>query len=191
MVAPAPQASSLVPGWGLLFLGLARGGVNEDLFGPQSEPSPPRAPSPGPQAAPAVASSSQSSRVDKAGAFISPDLANYMQEAIQRGINLELQHRTSSWVSDSANSQIDVEGSHLSADQGPAEARAPSIGSSGQDSLMGEELRDQDMSEDEDLSPYQPSFVGLFKPQLFRSLLHKTKTTHLGLACPTPTNPGD
>lgn len=38
-------------------------------------------------------------------------------------------------------------------------------------------MRDQDLSEDEELSPDQPSFVELFKPQLFLSLLHKTKTT--------------
>lgn len=33
------------------------------------------------------------------------------------------------------------------------------------------------MSEDEGLMPDQPSFVGLFHPQLFKSLHHKTKTT--------------
>lgn len=57
--------------------------------------------------------------------------------------------------------------------------------------LTGEELRDQDISEDEDLSPDQPSFVGLFKPQQ-SSLLHKAKTTtHLGLARPAPATPGE
>lgn len=58
--------------------------------------------------------------------------------------------------------------------------------------MAGEELRDQDLSEDEDLSPDQPSFVGLFKLQLFRSLLHKAKTTtRLGLSRQTPTPRGD
>lgn len=43
-----------------------------------------------------------------------------------------------------------------------------------------------------DQSPDPSSFVGLFKPQLFRSLLHKAKTTtHLGVARPTPTPFGE
>lgn len=57
-------------------------------------------------------------------------------------------------------------------------------------SLAGEDGREAELSEDED----QPSFVGLFKPQLFRSLLHKAKvTTRLGsISQPSPsegTNP--
>lgn len=37
------------------------------------------------------------------------------------------------------------------------------------------------MSDDEDLMPDQSTFVGLFRPQPFKSLLHKTKnTTRLG-----------
>lgn len=72
-----------------------------------------------------------------------------------------------------------------------AQARVPSVAVSGQDSLEGEELRDQDMSEDEHLSLDLLSFVGLFKPQLFRSLLHKAKTTtHLGLSRQAP-KPGE
>lgn len=79
-------------------------------------------------------------------------------------------------MSESA-SHIDVEGSCLSTEQAPAQVLDPSVRSSGQGSLTGEELRDLDMSEDEDLSPDQTTFVGLFKPQLFLSLLHKAKTT--------------
>lgn len=46
-------------------------------------------------------------------------------------------------------------------------------------------MREQDLSEDEDMSPDQPSFVGLFKPQIFCSLLHKAKTTtRLGILDP-------
>lgn len=36
---------------------------------------------------------------------------------------------------------------------------------------------DIDLSDDEGLMPDQPAFVGLFRPQLFRSLLHKAKIT--------------
>lgn len=62
-------------------------------------------------------------------------------------------------------------------------SRPPSITFSGKESLAGEDIRDQDLSDDEDLSPDLPSFMGLFKPQIFRSLLHKAKTTtSLGLA---------
>lgn len=44
-------------------------------------------------------------------------------------------------------------------------------------------LLDSDLSEDEDLAPDQPAFVGLFKPAVFRSLLFKAKkVTRLGLS---------
>lgn len=72
------------------------------------------------------------------------------------------------------------------------EASAPSSGSSGQESLAGVDLREQEMSEDEDLAPDQPAFVGLFKPQLFHSLLHKAKaTTGLGISRLSATDPGE
>lgn len=55
--------------------------------------------------------------------------------------------------------------------------------------MVGEDMRDLHMSEDEDLSLDQPSFVGLFKPQLFRSLLHKAiNTTGLGQTHTDPTS---
>lgn len=37
--------------------------------------------------------------------------------------------------------------------------------------------RDTDLSDDEGLMPDQPAFVGLFRPHIFRSLLHKAKPT--------------
>lgn len=42
---------------------------------------------------------------------------------------------------------------------------------------------DQELSEDEDLAPDKPVFMGLFKPALFKSLLFKAKTTaHVGVS---------
>lgn len=53
-----------------------------------------------------------------------------------------------------------------------------SAAASSQASLSGEDLqRDLDLLDNEDLMPDQPTFVGLFCPQLFKSLLHKAKTT--------------
>lgn len=106
---------------------------------------------------------------------------SYIQTTIQKGIQTELQHRTSCWVSGSACSHINVEGSQLDEGHIPAGVATASIASMGHPSLAGEDVRDRDLSDDEDLAPDQPSFVGLFKPQLFRSLLHKVKlTTQLG-----------
>lgn len=84
----------------------------------------------------------------------------------------------------------------MSVDQAPSHAPSQAQASldavSSHDSLTGEEVREQDMSEDEDLSPDQPSFVGLFKPQLFCSFLHKAKsTTRLGITRPLPASSGE
>lgn len=48
-------------------------------------------------------------------------------------------------------------------------------------SLEDEEVhRHMEFSDDEDLLPDRPAFTGLFRPSLFKSLLHKVKmTTHL------------
>lgn len=55
-----------------------------------------------------------------------------------------------------------------------------------------EDLGEPGLSDDEDLSPDQPTFIGLFKPQVFRSLLHKAKlTTGLGLPAPKSSPLGD
>lgn len=37
--------------------------------------------------------------------------------------------------------------------------------------------REMELSEDKSLSPDQPDFIGLFRHQLFKSLLYKAKTT--------------
>lgn len=86
-VTPAPQASSpaLSPDGDPSPL-MEQRGDNEALFGPQSELSPPRAHSPEPQAAPAVASTLQGSGADRPGPLISPDLAVFIQQVIQKGI---------------------------------------------------------------------------------------------------------
>lgn len=83
-----------------------------------------------------------------------------------------------------------MEGSLLEEGQVPAGVAAPSAAPSDHASYTEEDIRERDLSDDEDLAPDQLSFVGLFKPQLFRSLLHKAKlTTRLG-APPAPSNPG-
>lgn len=84
-----------------------------------------------------------------------------------------------------------MEGSHLGDHRPPDLTTAHSLGSSDQPSLAEEDIRDQDLSDDEDLTPDQPSFVGLFKPQ-FLSLLHKAKiTTRLAPSRPASTMPGE
>lgn len=64
--------------------------------------------------------------------------------------------------------------------------------SSSRDSAAGEDFAEPGLSDDEDLAPDQPSFIGLFKPQVFRSLLHKAKIiTGLGLKEPQPETSAD
>lgn len=60
-------------------------------------------------------------------------------------------------------------------------SHSPSLGS--EDSLLGDEgQREFDLSEDEGLILDSPAFTGLFPPALFKSLLHKARTTtHLGV----------
>lgn len=104
-------------------------------------------------------------------------------------------------MSEQVASQVDVEGSIISTDQALVQTRrdqttgqatAQSSDSSDQQSVDGADLREQDMSEDEDLAPDQLSFVGLFKPQLFRSILHKAKATMgLGISRPSTAIPGE
>ncbi|XP_034289304.1 uncharacterized protein LOC117675085 [Pantherophis guttatus] len=172
--------------------------VNTSLFGVQSEvhsnPNPAEA-----SGAPDQPGTSSEQAAAPPEALITPILASYIREAIKEGVRQELLQRTSSWVSEQACSQVDVEGSLVSADQvtiqpkdsqTPGEVRAISSYQSDQGSLAGADLLDQEMSEDEDLAPDQPAFVGLFKPQLFRSLLHKAKiTTGLGISRPSESNP--
>lgn len=154
-----------------------QGEVRETLFGAPSEPSPARATVDDPPPQPPALQTS----IDKGGAAptgeASPELMAFIQAAIQKGIQTELQRRTSSWVSDTACSQLEGEGSHLHEDHAPVVVPDHSIVLSDHLSISGGEARDADLSDDEDLPPDQPSFVGLFKPQLFRSLLHKAKLT--------------
>ncbi|XP_058037681.1 uncharacterized protein LOC131197525 [Ahaetulla prasina] len=109
--------------------------------------------------------------------------------AVQRGITASRQTQTHSWVSDYAASQTSHDLVH---DYTTTQAEDFQVHSPSQASLVDEgDLRDQNLSEDEDLVPDQPSFVGLFNPQLFRSLLHKAKvTTRLGVThtAPDPTS---
>lgn len=50
-----------------------------------------------------------------------------------------------------------------------------------------EQVQDAALSDDDDLVPDQSPFIGLFRPQLFRSLLHKAiATTHLGQPAAAP-----
>lgn len=170
-----------------------RAEVNVTLFGDQSEgPSNP-APPANLEATEQPEAPSGSATTDPE-TLITPILASYIQEAIREGVRQELNQRTSSWVSEQMCSHLDVEGSVASAEQdlsqvkvrrGSGQVRVHSSGHSDQGSLAGADLLDQEMSEDEDLAPDQPAFVGLFKPQLFRSLLHKAKvTTGLGVSRP-------
>lgn len=132
------------------------------LFGAQPEASTPRPDPPGPQENPVQVASPLTSGPLASEAHITPDLATYIQEAIRKGIRQELLQRTSSWASDQSYSQVDVEGSIISIDrviaqdtvvQGSGQAAATSSDSSDQESLVGADLRDQDISDDEDLAP--------------------------------------
>lgn len=124
-----------------------------------------------------------------AGPNMAPELLTFLQAAIQKGVQVELQRRTSSWVAGSACSNVDLEGSLLEEGQVSPGVSAPSVAPSAHPSYADEDAWEGDLSDDEDLAPDQPSFVGLFKPQLFRSLLHKVKlTTRLGTT-PVPSIP--
>lgn len=119
-----------------------------------------------------------------------PDLAALIQEAVQRGIASEMQHRTSSWVSDLSRSQEAHQQSQISEDLEQAQVQDYTRASPSQGSVAGEEVGEQGLSDDEDLSPDQP--LGLFKSQVFRSLLHKAKiTTGLGLPQPKSDTAGE
>lgn len=79
--------------------------------------------------------------------------------------------------------------------QGPqAFFASPSIVSAGSVSEE-EDLAEPELSEDEGLVPDKPAFAGLFKPLLFKSILHKAKViTHLEVAPPITqesTDPAD
>ncbi|XP_058018158.1 mucin-5AC-like [Ahaetulla prasina] len=112
-------------------------------------------------------------------------MAEMIAAAVQRGITASRQTRTHSWVSEYVASQTshDLVQDYSTPQAEDFQAHSPSRASLGDEG----DLRDENLSEDEDLVPDQPSFVGLFNPQLFRSLLHKAKvTTRLGVARPAP-----
>lgn len=164
-----------------------QGEVREVLFGVQPVPSAPTVPAEAPPPQPST-SQAQGGGDIPLGSNISPELVSFLQAAIKKGVQAELQHRTSSWVS-SACSQHEGEGSLLDVDHAATGVAGSSASPSVHLSLSGEEVREGDLSEDEDLAPDQPSFVGLFKPQLFRSLLHKAKlTTRLGSTSSQPSS---
>lgn len=62
-----------------------------------------------------------------------------------------------------------------------------------EDSVWDEEDPDEmELSEDEDLALNRPSFMGLFHPSMFKSLLHKAKlTTNMGISGMQPSQQGD
>lgn len=66
--------------------------------------------------------------------------------------------------------------------------RPPSPGTSlaNEESIWGEEEQgEQDLLEEEGLVPDKPAFTGLFKPTLFKSILHKAKAfTRMGTLTP-------
>lgn len=117
---------------------------------------------------------------------ISTAMATSITEAIKQGTAQGLQQRASSEVSDYISRLSQSQGSHQFEDSTGERRLAYSPGSASQASLPGEETpHDLELSDDEGLEPDQPSFVGLFRPQVFRSLLFKAQTT-TRLGCPLP-----
>lgn len=109
---------------------------------------------------------------------IPPTLAGLILEAIRQGIAQGLQQRAPCEVSDYVSQHSQPRRPHPIDDSRANRDFAASPTSASQDSLSeGEAILDQDLSDDEGLEPDQPSFVGLFRPQMFRSLLFKAQTT--------------
>ncbi|XP_058021206.1 uncharacterized protein LOC131189221 isoform X2 [Ahaetulla prasina] len=166
-------------------LSLAKaGGINERLFGmaPQEVSSDIPSQLPLPQQGISVGGEETADpRGSKKEPIIAPEIANMIEAAIQKSLATEWQRRTETWVSQ-CNSASECQ-SQLTLDQARSGAQVLTGAPPSQASSGVEDVRDLDLSEDEDLSPDQPSFVGLFKPQLFRSLLHKARVS-TGLAAP-------
>lgn len=104
-------------------------------------------------------------------------MAILISEAISQGISQGLQQRASSEVSEYISRHSQSQRSHLIEGSTGDRRIAVSPASASQASLSEEET--QDLSDDEGLEPNQPSFVGLFKPQVFLLIQGKT-TTRLG-----------
>lgn len=109
---------------------------------------------------------------------IPPALANLISESIRQGIAQGLQQRASSEVSGYVSRHSQSLRSQPIEGAGNGRSRAATPSNVSQGSLSEEDvILDQNLSEDEGLEPDQPSFVGLFRPQIFRSLLFKAQTT--------------
>ncbi|XP_032069896.1 uncharacterized protein LOC116506324 [Thamnophis elegans] len=102
-------------------------------------------------------------------------MASIISEAIKQGIATGFQQQGSTPQAPiSASSVPSPRPSHTN--KSPSTQSIPSH--SDQVSVGGEEekaVRDSDLSEDEDLTPDQPTFIGLFKPAVFKSLLLRAK----------------
>lgn len=109
---------------------------------------------------------------------IPPAMANLISGAIRQGIAQGLQQRASSEVSEYVSRLSQSQRSHHLEESTGEHGLADAPGSASQASLSDEEIPlDPDLSEDEGLESDQSSFVCLFRPQLFRSLLFKAQTT--------------
>lgn len=152
------------------------------------------------QPVPETSSSNGPTQSPQAFHDIPPALAVLISEAIRHGISQGLQQRSSSeasvhscthQASREPTCQEDVEDSREVGDTVDSLEEAREVGdtvdSASHDSLSdGEIVADHDLSDDEGLEPDQPSFIGLFRPQMFRSLLYKAQmVTHLGGASAT------
>lgn len=102
---------------------------------------------------------------------LTPDMATIISDAIERGIAAGLQYKSSSHSTPSRASSGSRQ--HRSRENSASSSHEVA-GSPSQPSVFGEEecpVSDSDLLEDEGLPPDPPTFVGLFKPAVFRSLL--------------------
>lgn len=86
-------------------------------------------------------------------------LAAFIQEAIQRGIATDWHKRMSSWVSEHSTAQDYLHQSQLSTDLAHSQAQASASASPSQDFLVGDDLRERNLSDDEHLSPFVGSAI--------------------------------
>lgn len=109
--------------------------------------------------------------------MLSEALAKILAAGLQQGVNTA-QPSTSGLPSQTRPARLATEA-----------VRAHTVCSSSEDSDRADEgPEDLEFSEDEGLPPEKPAFTGLFRPSVFKSLLHKAKiTTQFGLI----TNPSE
>lgn len=124
---------------------------------------------------------------------ITPALATLISDSIRQGIAQGLQQKASSSnISDYLSRHTHAVRSQPLAESSQHQDRAISPSKDSQASILSEEqaIIDQDLSDDEGLGPDQPAFVGLFHPQMFRSLLFKAQNiTSLGASAPKAQDP--